>query len=183
MIIRHDIDPELYLTDADKFPAVFAIASTQQEMLTPYDKIDELLKPNLMPAIQTEPKFYTCCDGMGTLIRPSWILTAAHVATELSAGAGIDIKEQTYAIKEIFLHPGFLDRKLDYATEDLTAIGGEDYGVTIGTITFEPGETTQTVRVSRSGLRFSLSGSCHRNRSSARLDPEIHRRERRTLQS
>ena len=119
MIIRHDIDPELYLTDADEFPAVFAIATTQEEIFTPYDKIDELLKPSLIPAIQTKPKFYTCCDGMGTLIRPSWILTAAHVATALSAGAEIHIKKRTYTIREILLHPGFLDYEIeDCKTED-----------------------------------------------------------------
>ena len=36
---------------------------------------------------------------------------------------------------------------IDYATQDLTAIGGQDYGATSGTVTFEPGEISQTIQV------------------------------------
>ncbi|MEL6552632.1 MAG: trypsin-like serine protease [Cyanobacteria bacterium J06621_11] len=107
MIIRHDIEPELYLTKG--FSAVFTVASMQEERLITYDKIDELLKPSLISAVKTEAEFYTCCNGMGTLIRPDWILTAAHVATELSPGTEIEIAKATYTIKEIFLHPNFLN--------------------------------------------------------------------------
>ncbi|NJO96443.1 MAG: hypothetical protein HC764_10810 [Pleurocapsa sp. CRU_1_2] len=36
---------------------------------------------------------------------------------------------------------------VDYGTEDVTAIAGEDYGATSGTITFAPGETSQIIQV------------------------------------
>ncbi|MBE9061960.1 trypsin-like serine protease [cf. Phormidesmis sp. LEGE 11477] len=109
MIIRHDVDPALYLVSSAQFPAVFAVDSFQEEVLVTYDKIDELLKPSLVVSVQPEPEFYTRCDGMGMLIRSDWVLSAAHVAIELSTEAEIVIAHQTYLIKEIVLHPQFLD--------------------------------------------------------------------------
>lgn len=107
MIIRHDIDPTLYLVAPETFPAVFAIDSFLQEVQIAYDPIDELLKPSLLPTVQPEPEFFTRYDGMGMLIAPSWVLSAAHVATELSLENNIEIGEVSYAVEKIFLHPGF----------------------------------------------------------------------------
>ena len=36
---------------------------------------------------------------------------------------------------------------VDFTTEDYTAIAGTDYASAAGTLTFEPGETTQTIVV------------------------------------
>lgn len=123
MIIRHDIDPKLYLAESDQFSAVVAIATTQEEILTPYDNIDKLLKPSLITATQSETEYYTCCNGMGSLISPNWILTAAHVAKELSPNAKIKIKEKAFAIKEIFSHPYFLSSgERELAENDIALI-------------------------------------------------------------
>ncbi len=108
MIIRHDIDPDLYLA-VEQFPAVIAVDSSQEEVLVVYDQIDELLKPSLVTSIQPEPEFYTRCDGMGTLIRPNWILSAAHVANGISLDRTIEIANRAYAIKQIVVHPQFRD--------------------------------------------------------------------------
>jgi len=107
MIIRHDIASSLYLADLAKFPAVFAVDSFQEEIQIAYDQIDELLKPSLFPSVQLEPKFRTRYDGMGMLIAPSWILSAAHVATELSVENDIEIDGVPQAVESIFLHPQF----------------------------------------------------------------------------
>ena len=49
---------------------------------------------------------------------------------------------------------------IDYATEDVTAIAGEDYTETKGTLTLEPGETTKQIRVPV--LRADLPGHVNR---------------------
>ncbi len=105
MIVRHDIDSALYLVGPEQFPAVIAVDSFKEEVLVTYDQIDELLKPSLIASVQPEPEFYTCCDGMGTLIRSNWILSAAHVATEISLDKTIEIADCAYAINQIVLHP------------------------------------------------------------------------------
>lgn len=107
MIIRHDVDPGLYLAAPEQFPAVVAVDSSQEEVLVTYDQIDELLKPSLAISVQSKPDFYTRFDGMGTLIRPSWILSAAHVATEVPLDKKIKIAGRSHSIKQIVLHPQF----------------------------------------------------------------------------
>lgn len=107
MIIRHDIAPSLYLVDPSNFPAVLAVDSFQEEIQIAYDEIDELLNPSLLPAIQPEPEFRTRYDGMGMLIAPRWILSAAHVATELSLENDIEVAGNAHAVEAIFLHPQF----------------------------------------------------------------------------
>lgn len=109
MIIRHDIDPDLYLIDPAQFPAVVSVDSFQEEIFVAYDTIDQLLKPSLIRASEPEVAFRDRCDGMGTLIRPNWILTAAHVATELSMDKEIGFVNKLYSIQQIVLHPGFVN--------------------------------------------------------------------------
>ncbi|MGC1308247.1 MAG: trypsin-like serine protease [Phormidesmis sp.] len=124
MIIRHDVDPALYLIDSMAFPAVVVVDSFQEQVLVTYDKIDELLKPSLIPQIQPEPEFYTRCDGMGTLIRPDWILSAAHVVTELAAEKEISLKDKIYTIQQIVVHPRFRNYGLNHemAEHDIALI-------------------------------------------------------------
>ena len=107
MIIRHDVDPAIYLTSPAQFPAIVPVDSRQQEVLVVYDGIDQLLKPSLLPAVQSVPDSYLRCDGMGTLIQPSWILSAAHIALELAAGSEIEFANTAYVIQQVILHPDF----------------------------------------------------------------------------
>ena len=44
-------------------------------------------------------------------------------------------------------NPSSYEVTVDYATEDGTAIAGEDYSAQTGTLIFEPGETTKTIEV------------------------------------
>ncbi len=109
MIIRHDIDAASYAIDPAQFLSVVPVDSFQEQVLIGYDKIDQLLKPRLIPSVQTEPEFYMRCDGMGILVRPSWILSAAHVVTEISLDRTIEFGERAYAVKQVVLHPQFLN--------------------------------------------------------------------------
>ncbi len=123
MIIRHDVDPALYLIAPDTFPAVFAVDSTQQEVQIAYDQIDELLKPSLLPLVQAEPEVFTRYDGMGMLIAPLWVLSAAHVATELSLENAIEIGGVSHTVEKIFLHPGFRNySEIEMAENDIALI-------------------------------------------------------------
>lgn len=54
-------------------------------------------------------------DGEGTLIAPSWILTAAHVATELDPGHGVTVGGRDYTLDSIVLHPAWNDGPHDLA--------------------------------------------------------------------
>jgi len=124
MIIRHDVEAERYLAKSNEFPAVVAVDSFQEQELVVYDKIDELLKPSLVPAARLEPKFYTRYDGMGSLVRPDWVLSAAHVATELSLDKKITVGKTDYSIQQIVLHPNFRNYGLskEIAEHDIALI-------------------------------------------------------------
>lgn len=43
--------------------------------------------------------------GTGTLIDPSWVLTAAHVADHIAAGAFVELGDARYQIEAIMKHP------------------------------------------------------------------------------
>ena len=124
MIIRHDVNPDLYLTDSRQFPAVVTVDSFQEEVQIAYDHIDELLKPSLITAAQMPPEYRIRCDGMGILIRPSWILSAAHVAVELSLEKEIEFAGIAYAVKQTVLHSEFQNYGLeqDMAANDIALI-------------------------------------------------------------
>ncbi len=123
MIIRHDVDPKLYITDPAKFPAVVAVDSFREEIQIAYDQIDELLKPSLTPLIQTT-QYRIRYDGMGMLIRPEWVLSAAHVVTELDLGKEIAFGNSVYLIKQTIVHPQFENFGLerDFAEHDIALI-------------------------------------------------------------
>ncbi len=107
MIVRHDIDPDLYLIDPAKFPAIVAVDGVSEEVLVAYDTIDRLLKPSLIADTEAKQVTRDRCDAMGTLIRPSWILTAAHVATKLSLTQKIKFDSSFYSIQQVIPHPLF----------------------------------------------------------------------------
>jgi hypothetical protein len=107
MIIRHDVDPSLYIAAPDQFPAVVVVDGHYEAIAIPYDNIDRLLKPSLLPTIQTEPQQLLCSDGMATLIRPDWLLTTAQVAQQLSLESVVNIAQVAYPIQQIVIHPHF----------------------------------------------------------------------------
>ncbi len=124
MIIRHDINPDLYLTSPGQFPAVITVSSLQVEVQIAYDNIDQLIRPNLIPIVQTAPEYRTCCNGMGTLIRPDWVVSAAHIAAEIPLNEAIEIGGRAIAIQQIVLHPHFQNATLNkpFAENDIALI-------------------------------------------------------------
>jgi secreted trypsin-like serine protease len=83
MIIRHDISPLCYHVTEDRFSAIVQVRN--------YQAADFLE-----------------CDGMGTIIHPEWILTAAHVAEGLNTSSDfITIVKQQYGIKQVVIHPNW----------------------------------------------------------------------------
>lgn len=44
-------------------------------------------------------------DGGCTLIAPTWVVTAAHVAASLPAGATVVFGDRTYGVKRVVVHP------------------------------------------------------------------------------
>lgn len=118
MIIRHDIDPELYLVDPAQFPAIVAIDGAAEEVFVAYDNIDRLLKPSLIRDVEPKLEFRDRCDAIGTLIQPNWILTAAHVAINLSLKKEILFANTLYPIRKIVLHPDFFNNS---ETANITA--------------------------------------------------------------
>ena len=124
MIIRHDIDPALYLVDPTQFPAVVAVDSFQEEVPIAYDNIDRMLKPSLIAESLMVPETCDRTDGMGSLIAPNWILTAAHVAAAMSLEKEVVFSDKAYSIEQIVIHPDFLDwpEETNLAENDIALI-------------------------------------------------------------
>ena len=59
-------------------------------------------------------------DGEGTVIAPRWVLTAAHVATEVKPGHRITAGDETHTVDSIVLHPDWSDGPHDIALLRLT---------------------------------------------------------------
>ncbi len=54
-------------------------------------------------------------DGEGTLIGPRWVLTAAHLASEILPGSRVTIGGTDYLVDTVFVHPGWDDGAHDIA--------------------------------------------------------------------
>ncbi|MCX7552351.1 trypsin-like serine protease [Marinicella sp. S1101] len=82
MIIRHDVDPALYLANESDYPAVFPV--------------------------QVKEKRKEC---VATLIAPNWAITAAHctvlINLESKQPHEVLINKAYHAVKSVFIHPKF----------------------------------------------------------------------------
>lgn len=101
-----------------------AVNTTTEEIPTAYDNIDQMLRPSLMVESQIEPKTCDRTDGMGSLINPCWLLTAGHVASELSTDDTIIFTQKTHSIEQVVIHPNFRNwgEELAFANNDIGLI-------------------------------------------------------------
>lgn len=67
-------------------------------------------------------------DCIATLVHPRYLLTVAHCAMDVSAGAALNVNGTSYAIDEVLLHPSWRDRD-DYDIA-LVRLATEVTGVT-----------------------------------------------------
>jgi hypothetical protein len=88
IIIRHDKDDSEYVELAVSYPAIVHLNLGRPEG----------------PA-----------DGEGTLIAQRWVLTAAHVAVELSAGHRVTVGGMPYVVDTVFVHPAWTGQADDLA--------------------------------------------------------------------
>jgi hypothetical protein len=86
-------------------------------MIIRHDRRDRecLVDPCKWPAITT----FFHGHGAASLIAPTWLLTAAHVARSLQDGRpfSVELAEKRYAIARVILHPGY-DSSWEEADED-----------------------------------------------------------------
>ena len=101
-----------------------AVSSCQEEIPIAYDNIDRMLKPSLIAESQMVPEICDRTDGMGSLIHPYWILTAGHVAVELSPGNEVNFLDKAYFIEQIAIHPSFRNwgEELAFANNDIALL-------------------------------------------------------------
>jgi hypothetical protein len=80
IVMRHDREEQVYIALAKKFPATVAFHQANSGY---------------------------ALDGMGTLIHPRWVLTAGHIAAELTPGDVAELGGKTYEIEALIQHPGW----------------------------------------------------------------------------
>ena len=88
MIIRHDVDNAKYQAAAQSDNSTVTFLGLY--------KGDEIVL------------------GTGSLIDKQWIVTAAHVANELTTGNKVQFKTDFYPIKDVIKHPLWKERHFPY---------------------------------------------------------------------
>jgi hypothetical protein len=78
IVVRHDVDDRSFTELARRFPATATFH--------PSSRPDDVA-------------------GMGTLIQPRWVLTAAHAAEHLKPGDLVEVAGRTHEVDVIVLHP------------------------------------------------------------------------------
>ncbi|MEM7048661.1 MAG: trypsin-like serine protease [Acidobacteriota bacterium] len=86
IIIRHDREDARYL-----------------ELAKTYSQVVRMQAPGEIP------------DGVGTLVAPQWVVTAAHIATLLEPGHIVKVAGRDFEIAAIFIHPSWNDGPHDIA--------------------------------------------------------------------
>ena len=95
IIVRHDRNPQLYLNLGREFPSAVTMHRADGK------------------------------DGLGaegTLIAPNWVLTAAHVASELGPGDPVEVQGKIYPIKHVVVYPDWhqdADMPIDIALVEM----------------------------------------------------------------
>jgi hypothetical protein len=83
--------------------------------------------------------------GQGTILNDDPLPTAGITSVVQQSGAG----GTTVLVFTVTLsNPSWQTINVDFGTADGTAVAGTDYDATSGTLTFLPGQTTQTITVS-----------------------------------
>jgi hypothetical protein len=80
IVVRHDRDEQAFIDLAKKFPATASVHRVGSDYLL---------------------------DGMGTLIDPRWVLTAGHIAAELTPGDSVKFGNRSFAIEAIVQYPNW----------------------------------------------------------------------------
>ncbi len=110
------------------------------------DELDETFFVNLSNATQggqPAPGLITRPTGIGTIVDDDTTTATIDDVTVLEGDSGTIPAVFTVTLST----PSDRIITIDYATADGTAIAGVDYQATSGTLTFDPGQTTQTITV------------------------------------
>jgi hypothetical protein len=125
---------------------VFDPGETTQQVIVPVtgdtdDEADETFIVELSAASNAD---ILKGEGLGTIVDDDGL--PSLIVAEASVSEGDD--GATNAVFVVTLSPAHDQQVMvDFATLDGTATGGDDYSATNGSLTFEPGEITQTISV------------------------------------
>jgi hypothetical protein len=100
------LGPRIYFYPLILMALLLPSLSVSKPIITRHDRNDSLF----VYLAETVPEsqalfFFSRTDMAGTLIRPGWILAAAHVATDLSTGDSISTGRKKYPVLKICIHP------------------------------------------------------------------------------
>jgi chitinase len=141
---RSDIFP--WATAGSDYTAVsgrltFAPGETQKSILVPIHG-DRVAEGNEGFSVYlSRPRQATIADGRG-------VITIGDSSPRVSVWGGWASEADGYAYFTVYLSSAY-DRPVtvEYGTADGSAVAGQDYVATSGTVTFAPGETTKTIAI------------------------------------